>query len=75
MSKGFLEKMDRPVLRISPAEGDGLLTEAMGVVRDLASAEDCVGGRECRVHRWQHRRLGCPHQRARALLARWESTR
>ena len=78
-AKSVLEEMNRPVLRVLPADdtGDGLLSEAMGVVRDLASAEDCAGGgaSECRIHRWQHLRLPCPHQRAKALLARWETTR
>ena len=77
-AKSVLEEMDRPVLRVVPADdqGDGLLSEAMSVLRDLASAEQCAGGAtECRIHRWQHQHLPCPHQRAKALLARWETTR
>ena len=77
-AKSVLEEMDRPVLRLLPADEqeDGLLSEAMSVLRDLTSAEQCAGGAtECRIHRWRHQRLPCPHQRARALLARWETTR
>jgi len=77
-TKSVLEEMNRPVLRVVPVgeQEGGLLSEAMEVVRDLASAEDCAGGTtECRIHRWRHQGLPCPHQRAKALLARWETTR
>ena len=77
--KSFMEEMDRPVLAVVPADHgpDGILQEALRVVRDLASPEECAGGKAggCRMHNWQNRDRPCPHQRARALLARWESAR
>lgn len=78
-TKSFLEEMDRPVLTVVPADRgqDGLLQEAMGVVRDLASPEECAGGQAggCSIHRWRDGDRRCPHRRARVLLARWEATR